>query len=150
MQNSQFNLGVILLVVLGGLGYTVAQDGLPGGDSVKAIESWSAKHVKRQVLDAAPKARTIASEKEWETLWNRWRPTEELPHVDFGKELIVVGTAMGRNTCTVSPTLDKKGNLKVEVTSTLMADDMKTFGYVIVKISAEGIKTIDGKPFGKN
>lgn len=77
-------------------------------------------------------------------VWKAWRPTEEVPTVDFTKEIIVVGVVPGPNLVLMRPSLDEKGDLQFVVAGTRKGGP--GFGYLMVKVSREGIKTVNGKP----
>src|SRR6185295_13573684 len=96
------------------------------------------------LLAAAPKSEFIADAEAWKKLWTAWRGNEEIPKVDFAKELILVATAGGPNRVNLSATLDDKGDVKVLGMATRMAGP--GFGYAIAKFSRDGIKTVNGQP----
>ena len=83
----------------------------------------------------------------FEKLWKAWRPKEPVPKVDFTRELALVATAKGPNRVGISASLDDKGDLKVRSRATLIGGP--GFGYAIVIIPREGIKTVRGKPLAE-
>ena len=92
----------------------------------------------------APEEGFLADAKSLETVWKVWRPEEEIPTVDFSKEIILVGVVPGPNRVGFQPSLDEKGDLKFVVLGTLV--DGPGFGYLFLKVSREGVKTVNLKP----
>ncbi|MEI8019730.1 MAG: hypothetical protein WCH39_16115 [Schlesneria sp.] len=45
----------------------------------------------------APEDGFLADAKSLETVWKAWRPEEEVPKLDFSKEIILVGVVGGPN-----------------------------------------------------
>ena len=86
----------------------------------------------------------IADAKSLADVWKAWRPTEDVPAVDFSKEIILVGIASGPNNVGVQASLDDKGDLQFEVRSTLVGGS--GFGYQLLKVSHDGVKTVRKKP----
>lgn len=108
-----------------------------------------AELAKGKIADAsleklAPKSGFITDAKTFAKLWKSWRPGEALPEVDFSKDMVIIGTASGPNLVMFQPKLQEDGDLKYVVASTRMAGP--GFGYRLVKMSREGIKTVNGKP----
>lgn len=63
---------------------------------VKFVKQWKGKFVQRTdepLMSEAPKSGYLANEKAWAKLWKAWRGKEELPKVDFEKQLVLVGVA---------------------------------------------------------
>jgi hypothetical protein len=94
----------------------------------------------------------------WEKLWRAWRGEEELPKIDFEKELVVVGARKGIRS--IYPLLTKEGDLLIGVAAEL--DDSSVvgykrplsvvderFGYHIGVINRAGVKSVGGKPLAK-
>ncbi len=92
----------------------------------------------------APEEGFLADAKSLETLCKAWRPEEEIPTVDFSKEIILVGVVPGPNRVGFQPLLDEKGDLQFVVLGTLV--DGPGFGYLLLKVSREGVKTVNLKP----
>ncbi len=86
----------------------------------------------------------VRTKEKWEKLWKLLKRTEALPAVDFEKELIVVSSVSGPNRGRVGKlTLDDKGNVDVVAMSTRMGGP--GFGYVLLRMARDGIKSVDGK-----
>ena len=92
----------------------------------------------------APEEGFLANAKSLEKVWKAWRPNEGVPTVDFSKEIILVGIVGGPNRVQIQPSLDKKGDLQFVVLGTLV--DGPGFGYLFLKVSREGVKTVNSKP----
>lgn len=107
-----------------------------------------AELAKGKIADAsleklAPKSSFITDAGTFAKLWKAWRPGEAVPEVDFRKELVIIGTASGPNLVMFQPKLQDDGDLKYVVASTRMAGP--GFGYRLVKLNREGIRTVNGK-----
>lgn len=105
---------------------------------------WSAKINDESLRKLAPKSGFVADAETWKKLWAAWRPDEELAPIDFAKELILVGTVPGPNLVIMRPTIDKEGNVKFIVAGTKIGGP--GFGYKLLKIGREGVKTVNGTP----
>lgn len=105
---------------------------------------WSGKIKDESLRKLAPKSGFIADAETWKNLWTAWRPDEEFPQVDFAKELILVGTVPGPNLVIMQPTIDKEGNVKFIVGGTKIGGP--GFGYKLLKLDREGVKTANGTP----
>lgn len=121
-----------------------AQDSKPPRP-VAAIKTWSGiirdeEKLKKQ----APTSGYLSDATMFEKLWKVWRPKEEVPKVDFSKQLVLVATVGGPNRIALSASLDDAGDLKVQSRSTLIGGP--GFGYALATISRAGIKTFRGKP----
>ncbi len=92
----------------------------------------------------APKSGFLTDQQAFAKLWKAWRPEEAVPEIDFHQHMVIVGLADGPNLVMFEPKLQKDGDLKFVVASTRMAGP--GFGYRLVKISRDGVKTVNGKP----
>ncbi len=92
----------------------------------------------------APENGFLADAKTLETVWKAWRPNEEVPTVDFSKDIILVGVVEGPNRVGIQPSLDKNGDLRFVVIGTLVGG--AGFGYLLLKVSRIGVKTVNLKP----
>lgn len=133
--------------VAGGVVLMLGAVAWAAGKEIKVLESWQGKSENDELQKAAPAGMFIADEGAWKELWQTWRGTEALPKVDFTKELMLVATASGPNTVGVSAKIDEKGNVSVVGFSTMMAGP--GFGYAMIKVSREGIKSVEGKAVGE-
>jgi hypothetical protein len=93
---------------------------------------------------SSPATGYIANEKEFQHVWKAWRPDEKAPAIDFEKEVVLVGVTPGPNRVSLVPKLDEKGDLHISLRTNLV--EGKGFGYGMVTVKREGIKTIKGKP----
>lgn len=129
---------ICFLVAMSSLGFAA--------DPASVVEPtgmWSGKIKDESLRKLAPKSGFIADADTWKKLWTTWRPDEELPKVDFAKELILVGTVPGPNLVIMRPTIDDEGNVKFIAGGTKIGGP--GFGYKLVKIAKEGVKTVNGK-----
>lgn len=111
---------------------------------VEPTRTWSGKIKDESLRRLDPDSGFIADADTWKKLWTAWRPDEELPEVDFNKELILVGTVPGPNEVVLRPTLTGGGNVKLIVFGTEIAGP--GFGYKLIKVGRESVKTVNGKP----
>jgi hypothetical protein len=123
-----------------------------GPQKIDFQQSWSGKRTDRELLKLAPKGQFIADAKTFEQLWSKWDLGEhgdKMPQLDFNKQLVIVVVTNGPNTVKAKLTVDEKQNLIVNASSTLVADDNKTFGYFVGVISREGIEAVNERPLPK-
>lgn len=93
----------------------------------------------------APESGAVIDAATFEKLWKAWSPKQELPEVDFRKEIVVVGTVPGPNSVLMRPSLTEGGDLRFNVGGTKKGGP--GFGYRLMKLNREGIKTINGGLF---
>lgn len=113
-------------------------------DPVTPTGTWAGKIRNNSLRKHAPKSGFIADAAAWKGLWKAWQPKQKLPEVDFKKELVLVATVSGPNLVLLRPTIDDKGNVRYVVAGTKIGGP--GFGYKLVKISRENVKTINGTP----
>jgi hypothetical protein len=90
----------------------------------------------------------VAGPKEWAALWKAWYGDAEVPKVDFDKEVILVAAGSGPNILAVEElVLSDKGDLKLGWSLTQRGGD--GFVGVILKVSRDGVKTVNGKDLPK-
>lgn len=107
-------------------------------------QAWSGKIAQDDLLKLAPKSGFITDAKSFEKLWEAWRPDEELPEVDFDKQLVLVGTVGGPNLIIMNPKLNENGDLTFIVGGTKIGGP--GFGYKLMVFSREGVKSVNGTP----
>lgn len=108
---------------------------------VKIIKEWKGSVADEKLQGVVPACITTA--KSLEKLWTAWKLPEEMPKVDFDKEIVLVATTVG-SLLNVSARLDDNGDLEVLAMAT--RDIRPGFRYVFATVSREGIKTVDKKP----
>jgi len=113
-------------------------------EPVKTTDRWDGVVKDSSLQETAPANGVIADSTSWRSLWEAWRPNQEVPQVDFDKEIVVVGVVNGPNRVLLKPMLAEGGDLRFLVAGTKMAGP--GFGYALVKVSREGVKTVHGKP----
>lgn len=135
-MRSRFLTSVVLAVMSAGFAFAAEPTELAKGK----IADDSLRHL-------APKSGVISDAGTFAKLWNAWRPKQAVPEIDFTKDLVLVGVAHGPNLVMFHPKLQEDGDLKYVVASTKMGGP--GFGYRMVKLSREGIKTVNGKSVEK-
>ena len=111
---------------------------------VERTGMWSGKIKDETLRKLAPQSGFVADAETWKKLWTAWRPKDELPKVDFAKELILVGPVPGPNHVVMQPTIEESRNVKFTVFGTEIAGP--GFGYKLIKMVRDGVKTVNGKP----
>ncbi len=119
----------------------VTQRPIQAEDKVlEPADAWKGSIEDRGLLGKPPTA--IANAKDWQTQWDAWKIAGKLPDVDFTKQIVIVQTTVGSQ---IRPriTLDDQGDLKVV---SLATKDLRPgFRYVMVSVSREGVKSVNGK-----
>ncbi len=111
---------------------------------IEANQSWCGT-IPKEIRSAAPTKRYINNNLEWAKLWKTYRCNEELPKLNFDREIVLLYVHFDANTVEMIPVLSNKGNLiaNFSFTEVGMADSPCT--YVFISVDRRGIKTIDGK-----
>jgi len=143
-MNRQIGIGIVL-VISGILANGASATDPPDAANTGKPVLWKGVIKEDSLRGLAPKEGYVADQQTWAKVWMAWRPGEQFPKVDFPKEIVLVATVPGPNRTMGKPTKDEKGNVEFTVASTKMAGP--GFGYLMAKISTEGVKTIHGKPF---
>lgn len=115
---------------------------------VEPSARWHGKIADESLQKLAPAEGFLADAQSLAKVWKAWRPNEEVPAVDFTKELILVGVVPGPNSVLMRPSLDEMGDLKFIVAGTKVGGT--GFGYLLLRISREGIKSVNGIPLDAN
>ncbi len=111
---------------------------------VEPTARWNGMIADESLQKLAPAEGFLLDAKSLAKVWKAWRPKEEVPTVDFMKELVVVGVVPGPNSVLMRPALDENGDLQFIFAGTKKGGP--GFGYLMLKISREGVKTVNGKP----
>lgn len=109
---------------------------------------WNGMIADETLQKLAPADSFLADAESLAKVWKAWRPKDEVPTVDFTKEIIVVGVVPGPNTVLMRPSLDDQGDLRFVVAGTKKGGP--GFGYLLLKVSREGVKTVNSKPMEAN
>jgi hypothetical protein len=112
---------------------------------IKPIKSFKGRIDKDQQKES-PKDGVVTNAKELEKLWKAWKIKDEMPKVDFDKELVLVVTS-ATSGLSAGASLDDKGDVKVLSLAT--SDIRDDFAYNVLVISRTGVKTINGKAIPK-
>lgn len=111
---------------------------------VKPEKSWGGL-MKIELRNEAP--RCIADKDAWAKFWKVHRGEENLPEVDFKKELILVVVNKDPNDISIRLEVDDKGDLTVDRESTKVKFmNPTTCAYEIALIKLGGIKSVGGIP----
>ncbi len=115
---------------------------------LKQLRQWHGKFRSNDLRKFAPANNAIRDEMEWEAIWNKWRPNEPLPKVDFEKRMIAVATVNGPNDMNAHRLkLEDDGDLKIIAASTRMGGP--GFGFLFVEVDRMGITSIHGVALDK-
>lgn len=119
---------------------------------VKPKEVWDGSVGDEKLLKDAP--RVITNAKTLAKLWKGWKVDDEVPEVDFSKEIVVVQTTLPGSQFVGRPkiTLDEKGDLWMSALATNPATTPRVpgFRYWIARVSREGVKTFHREPLPKD
>jgi len=115
---------------------------------LKQWNAWSPFAKDNDKWKLVPEGGLITSQKDWAKLWKEWYGEEEVPVVDFDKEVILVAAGGGPNTIKhAGPSLSDAGDLTFGCSITERGGD--GFVGVILKVSRAGVKTVGGKELPK-
>lgn len=90
----------------------------------------------------------ITNQKAFDNLFAAWKPGEQKPVIDFGKDLVLVSTTVGSRLSLFASLDTETGDLQVGGLAT--RDLRPGFRYVIGVVSREGIKTVNRKDLPKD
>jgi hypothetical protein len=116
----------------------------PVAGKIEPIRGWGGILRDESLQKHAPAGGFITDAAALAKLWEAWKVRGDLPKIDFTKELVLVAMSSGPNALGIDIHLDSKGNLATMVTQTLIGGP--GFGYRIVVIKRDGVKTIGGQP----
>lgn len=108
--------------------------------------NWYRYHTDNALRAMVPKSGLITDSDSWEKLWKAWY-TEDLPDVDFAKEMILVDTVSGHNLISLLPMV-REDQLRVVTVATIV-DTRQGFSSQIAKVKRTGIKWVDGNSLEK-
>lgn len=105
-------------------------------------QTWSGKVADNKLKGLAPTGGFVADAEKWKELWTAWRPKEELPEIDFDKQIVLVGVVVGPNLVIMRPMINE-GNIGFMTAGTKMAGP--GFGYRMIAVDKEGVEKVNGK-----
>jgi hypothetical protein len=110
---------------------------------IRPIRQWTGS-IEKSLQAEGPARGYIESERDLVKLWNALQITDEIPKVDFDRELVLVTTSQEGGYQGLKAEVDDQGNLIVRtiVSAPLSFDCCR---YLIALIKRDGIKTINGK-----
>jgi hypothetical protein len=117
---------------------------IPGWSLVNRKQTWCG-YVRKELRSAVPKQGYITNKADWLKLWQTYRRDEQVPLVDFAREIILVYVHTDTNVAYMSPTLSTTGNLVPNISFTESGAADSPCSYIFVLIDRRGIKTIAGK-----
>jgi len=115
----------------------------PADKPVTPVHEWKGSNAQEALEKKGPENGFIVEKKVWDELRETWGLPEETEKVDLEKQLVLVGTTRG-GLINGKPTLTEQGDLKFNPIST--RDLRPGFRYLIVVVSRDGVKTVNGKP----
>ena len=104
--------------------------------------TWTGSIADESLEAQAPRDGLIQGDRGLQALRTAWKLGGEIKGVDMEKNLLLVATTRG-SVISGKPVLDNKGDLKFTPIST--RDLRPGFRYLIVVVSREGVKTVNGK-----
>jgi hypothetical protein len=90
-------------------------------------------------LKEAPASKMIDNQEGFAKLWKAWR-TDELPKVDFAKEIVLVLTCAENAQVNIQATLRDNGDLAIKIVSTERVSAGNS--YVLAIVEKNGIKRV--------
>jgi hypothetical protein len=122
----------------------VVRPAMPVLQPLRPTANWVGTIPDPKLKAAAPEADHVVSDATtWAQLWLTWRGTEKLPEVNFKEEVLFVFTALGPNIPA----------LRLYVTGSSVSGTVYRtlkggpgFGYRIIKVPRQGLKTFFGQP----
>jgi hypothetical protein len=141
----------VVLACLATFPKAIGQDGKPQAPRpIPVIVAWAGE----VEVESARKAKVppaVLTEAEWKKLWTACKNTESAPYVNFDEAIVLVAFGDGVNGLAFKPGLDLKGDLRPNITTTLLASDPDAprIRYQFALISKNGIKSISGVPILK-
>jgi hypothetical protein len=123
------------------LALAVASVALAEPTPVKPNKNWTGLVKDDTLKKLAPKDGYVVDAKEFEKLWKAWRK-DEVPTIDFAKEVVIVTLAAGPNELGLEATIDA-GKLEIKAMQTLVGG--AGFGYSLATFDRKGIKTVRNK-----
>jgi hypothetical protein len=150
MRIKRLTLSIVMLAVISSDWSFGRSLGQSGRERIEIEKEWRGE-IKQELRRQAPPDLFIANEKAWAKLWKAYRGNEELPKIDFEKQLILVGVSDAINHDPMPGlTPVEEGDLKVMFLSHLTPPgNTETCRYTFVLINREGVKSINGKPIRK-
>jgi hypothetical protein len=112
--------------------------------NIKSVKEWTGQVEDAKLEKEWPNASPITNKDDFAKVWKSWRGKEEVPDIDFDKEVVLVSTNK-KGQISDLLLVDQKGGNFVS-TGTIDAKPVKGFTYALTVFKRAGIKTINGKP----
>lgn len=149
MRRTRLTLSIMMIAVAShnlSFGHSVGQG---KRKLIKVKKMWGGE-IKLELRQQAPPNDFIVDEDAWAKLWKAYRGDDELPKINFDKQMILVKVGPNPNAIGYDPQrliLDEQGDLRVQYYSTWERypdPNPKTGRYIFLLISREGVKSING------
>ena len=131
----------IALVMLACACVLVAAEPTP----LKPDPIWQGAAKNDSIEQSIPKV--VSSKAKFAELWKNCERTDDVPNVDFTKNLVFVVTSRGSHISLRQPVLTEDGDLKVLAIET--RDFRPGFRYVLAVFSRSGVKSVNGAELSK-
>lgn len=105
-------------------------------------KEWHGLLVRETDTKLAPKAEYLNTNKAWQQLWKAWRPDEQVPVIDFAKQIVIVKLG-GMYPVRFQLKLTDKQDLTVKWHP--LHPSKKGFGYGIAVVERGEIQIVNGK-----
>lgn len=113
-----------------------------GSREVQILREWRGR-IEAALRKVAPERGYFVNREELDRLWGAWAIPGDKPAVDFKTHMVLVKTCNCSH-ISITPLLDDKGDLNIQVTVT--KDIRDDTAYIIVLIPRQGISMVKGKP----
>ena len=133
---------IVCVCILGLMAKPALADTHFSSKGIKVRKTWVVDRT-NLALKEAPASRFVDNQEAFAKLWKAWR-TDELPKVDFSKEIVLVLTAGENASVQMDAVLDKNGVLTINTLSTERVSHGNT--YVLVIVERDGIKKVGKAP----
>jgi hypothetical protein len=131
---------LLVCVVLVGFAFAaVVPQAAAQAKKVEISKKWSGSVENEKAI----KPEFITTAKKLEAVWKAWKIKEDMPKVDFTRNIVVAVYSSGSKLNLAGAKLDDKGNLTVLGFGT--RDLRPGFRYVLGIVPREGVKTVNKK-----
>lgn len=110
--------------------------------NVVPTKEWHGLLLNEADTKLAPKNEYLTTEKAWQELWKGWRPDEQVPVIDFSKQMVIVKLG-GMYPVRFQLKLTDRNDLTVKWHP--LHPSKKGYGYGIAIIERGNIQTVNGK-----
>jgi len=113
------------------------------GRSVRIYKQWTGyiEDGKAPSLALPPKG-YVMDEETWTELWHAWRPTEEVPEVNFRNEIVLVGSLPNKSRVYVRASMTEEGAVTMSING---SGNTTGLCYSFAKVMRAGLTSINGE-----